>query len=383
MNVEIIILFVISIQGLFLSLFLFSHDRGNIAANRWLGVYILSYSLFLFLLALEQTFYLEFPHIIGLGYPLIFLVGPSFYFYITFYLDRKGTFSLNDGYHFIPFALSLLGIIPFLLEDPQSKIQFFESIYVNAMPGLLTFTWLIECVHVLIYSGMAVYILQKEKKWIDVEESKAKHRSVFDWLYRLSIGNLLVWSGYISFYLNFLIFENIDPTSIANSLFIIFSSLFIYLIGYIGWRQPEFFSADEVFLRDLRTSSIKYERSGLTKNQKRIILAKLTEKMEEDKLYLNSELTLNDLAASIQISPNYVSQVINEERNQNYFEFVNTYRVEEARKQLADPAKNHLSVLGVAEESGFKAKSTFNKVFKELTDTTPSQYREQEQKQFN
>ena len=105
--------------------------------------------------------------------------------------------------------------------------------------------------------------------------------------------------------------------------------------------------------------------------------------MEEDKLYLNSDLTLNDLADFIKISPNYVSQVINEELNQNFFDFVNAYRVEEARKQLTDPAKNHLSVLGIAEESGFKAKSTFNKVFKELTDTTPSQYRKQQQKQFN
>jgi AraC-like DNA-binding protein len=383
MNVETIIVFVISIQGLFLSLFLFSHDRGNRMANRWLGGYIISYSLFLFLLALEQTFYLEFPHIIGLGYPLIFLVGPSFYLYITFYLSRKNTFSLNEAYHFAPFAVSLLGMIPFLLTDPQSKIQFFESVYIKAMPGLLTVTWLIECVHVFIYSGVAVYILQKEKKSVEIKKSNANQQAVFRWLYRLSIGNLLVWSGYIAVYLNFLIFDNIDPNSIANSLFIIFSSLFIYLIGYIGWRQPEFFSADEVFLRDLQASPAKYERSGLTKNQKKIILAKLIEKMREDKLYLNSDLTLNDLADSINISPNYVSQVINEEQNQNFFDFVNAYRIEEARKQLTDPAKNHLSVLGIAEESGFKAKSTFNKVFKELTDTTPSQYRKQQQKQFN
>lgn len=375
MNLFHLLIYFISIQGFFLSLFLFNHDRGNRTANRWLGGYVGSYSLFLLLLGTEQLLHREFPHVIGLGYPLIFLLGPAFFFYVKSYLGRKKTSSHKDAVHFVPFALSVLTMIPFFLAGAQTKIAFHESVYVDAEPGLLTVTWMLECMHVTGYSLFAFLIMLDTKRQTGISTLKEKHQSVFLWIFRLTAGNLFVWSTYILVFINFLLFGNINPNAWLNQLFIVSSSLFIYLTGYLGWRRPEIFSYASTLAGE---AGYKYERSGLTDRQKQEILDLLLKSMEEEKIYLNPDLTLTDLGDLLNVSPNYISQVINEKLDRNFFEFVNAYRVQEAQRQLTDPANNHLTVLGIAEQSGFNSKSTFNKVFKEMTQTTPSQYRKEE-----
>ena len=95
--------------------------------------------------------------------------------------------------------------------------------------------------------------------------------------------------------------------------------------------------------------------------------------MDTAQPYLEPELTLAELARRLRTSPAVLSKVINVGCGQNFNDFVNTYRVAEARRQLADPRRAHYSLLGVALESGFNSKSTFNRVFKKLTGQAPSE----------
>ena len=116
----------------------------------------------------------------------------------------------------------------------------------------------------------------------------------------------------------------------------------------------------------------KYQRSALGVEQAASIAKKLKHAMEQDQLYLDAALSLPKLARHIGCSPNYISQTLNETLGLNFFDYVNRYRVQAAAAQLRD---TDLSVLDIAMNVGFNAKSSFYTAFKKELQQTPSQYR--------
>jgi AraC-like DNA-binding protein len=174
----------------------------------------------------------------------------------------------------------------------------------------------------------------------------------------------------------------------------------IYVLGYKGIRQPEIFAAtdarggsanilppaDQSSGPALQDTSLKvseddqngkYRKSALTGEQAEKILARLVNVMEHDKPYLEMGLTLHMLADKLEVSPHHLSQVINEKLDKSFFDFVNEYRVGEAKKALADSESDRFSILGIAMEAGFNSKSAFYTAFKKYTGMTPSQFKEQ------
>ena len=99
--------------------------------------------------------------------------------------------------------------------------------------------------------------------------------------------------------------------------------------------------------------------------------------MQKERPYLESELTLPKLADLLQVPPHHLSQVINESLGQNFFDFVNAHRVEEAQRLLRDPERSAYTVLAIAEEAGFNSKTAFNTAFKKVTGKTPTEFRQQ------
>lgn len=87
------------------------------------------------------------------------------------------------------------------------------------------------------------------------------------------------------------------------------------------------------------------------------------------------ELTLKDLASALDIYPHYITQVLNTVFNQNFYDFINNYRIEEVKERLRDSQYRNLTVLAIAYDCGFNSKSTFNRIFKQKTGLTPTQYR--------
>ncbi|HEY9490069.1 MAG TPA: helix-turn-helix domain-containing protein, partial [Chryseosolibacter sp.] len=102
---------------------------------------------------------------------------------------------------------------------------------------------------------------------------------------------------------------------------------------------------------------------------------RLKDFMDVQKPYLNASLSLPDLADKLHIPPYLLSRIVNERLNVNFFDFINQYRVAHVKTLLHDPKYNHLSLLGIALESGFNTKSAFNRVFKKITGQTPSDFK--------
>jgi len=119
---------------------------------------------------------------------------------------------------------------------------------------------------------------------------------------------------------------------------------------------------------------IKYQRSTLHKDASEGILLRMEEAMQSKKLYLEPEFTLPMLAEAVQAPSYHLSQVLSERIQKNFYEYINAYRVEEAKRMLLDPTKKHYTVLAIAYDSGFNSKTTFNKVFKRFTGQTPTEF---------
>src|SRR5690606_28387216 len=97
--------------------------------------------------------------------------------------------------------------------------------------------------------------------------------------------------------------------------------------------------------------------------------------MELEKPYLNSELNLVKLAEQMNLSTHQLSFLINNAFGENFFNFINRYRVRKAKELLKDPDYDHFNVLVIAYESGFNSKTSFNNTFKKMTAYTPTEYR--------
>jgi AraC-like DNA-binding protein len=119
----------------------------------------------------------------------------------------------------------------------------------------------------------------------------------------------------------------------------------------------------------------KYEKSTLTAERAERYLDRLLHCMNNEKPFTDGELSVQTLAEKLSIPAHHLSQTINERLGQTFADFVNSYRVEEAKRRLLDPAFKHLSLLGIAEEVGFNSKSSFNSIFKKHTSMTPSEFR--------
>lgn len=123
-------------------------------------------------------------------------------------------------------------------------------------------------------------------------------------------------------------------------------------------------------------SSVKprYANSKLSEADSCAIDQRLMEHMEQNKPYLDNQLSLRQLADCLDVNTNYLSQVINEQHGKNFFEFINEYRVDALKEKLEQPENRQFTILSLAFECGFNSKTTFNTAFKRITGFTPSQY---------
>lgn len=126
---------------------------------------------------------------------------------------------------------------------------------------------------------------------------------------------------------------------------------------------------------DFDDTTGKYKKSALDSYMSTRILNRLTETMQQEKPYLKSNLTLPDLAKLVSTSPNYLSQVINEQLKMNFFDFINSYRIETAKDLIINPLPHTRTILDIAMESAFNSKSAFYKAFKKQMGITPAEFK--------
>jgi len=127
---------------------------------------------------------------------------------------------------------------------------------------------------------------------------------------------------------------------------------------------------------------MRYKRSHLTPQRSRKHLDNLLLVMKEKKPYLDPEMSLLELAKLVGITKEDLSQVVNEQLGKNFKHFLNEYRIEEAKQRLLDPKENQFVLLKIAFDVGFNSKSAFNASFKKITGVSPSQFRKNNQEEF-
>ncbi|MEM1138063.1 MAG: helix-turn-helix domain-containing protein [Bacteroidota bacterium] len=121
----------------------------------------------------------------------------------------------------------------------------------------------------------------------------------------------------------------------------------------------------------------KYSNSGIDRNTSKKLIQLVKDNFANEQVYLDSDISLSRVAEKLSISPRELSQVINENEQRNFSEFVNHYRIEKAKVLLSDPGHNKAKIATIAYDSGFGNVTSFNLAFKAATQLTPSQYREQ------
>lgn len=124
-----------------------------------------------------------------------------------------------------------------------------------------------------------------------------------------------------------------------------------------------------------RRSRDRYKSSHLQPAYVKEVIKKLTYRMEVEKTYRDEELSLQVLAEKLSVTPHHLSQILNEKLNKGFSDYINTYRIEEAKKLLTDAGSEHRKILTIAFDVGFNTKAAFNYAFKKYTNMTPTQYR--------
>jgi AraC-like DNA-binding protein len=172
---------------------------------------------------------------------------------------------------------------------------------------------------------------------------------------------------------NIRLFENsIDLTWLAFSII-------TYFVGYFAIHQSETFKAQPQKISifdDLLETSIKTSQKTVVQDPEstRKEVEKLEKYMAEQSPFKNPKVSLSELASQIQMPSHLLSKIINDHYQQNFFDFINHYRIEEFKKMVIDPKNHNLTFLALAYEVGFNSKTAFNRSFKKSTNQTPREY---------
>jgi len=337
--------------------FLLVSKRKKSTADRILAFWIFLLVVHLFLAYAEVTgeiFHL--PFLLGLGFPLPLLHGVFLYLYVaslTGQLPAKRWILLMQ---FFPAVMMYLYLAPFFALPAEEKIRIFQShgSGYETFNTIRTYAYMVSGIGYVIWSAL---ILRRYEHSIRDRFSDLAKIDL-QWLQILTAGTGGIWVLVI-------IFRN-DMLTLGGMV------IFVFLIGFFGVRQASIFTTNRA--ASMNGEPKKYPKSGLTEETALQLHGKLLQLMKEEAPYKRSDLSVNDLASKLGVHPNYLSQVINQRENRNFYDFVNTYRIEEFKRLIADPHHQQLTLLSVAFDCGFNSKSSFNRYFKKATGQTPSDY---------
>ncbi len=369
MNVAVIVISVGLIQGFFLTFVLLTAKRGNKRANRLLGLFIFLFTITLGHVFIELTkLYLDYPHVLLIVHPIQFLFGPILLAYVLALTDPKFRFKKKYLFHFLPFLINVVYFtLTFYIKSAEYKIYRFETWRLSVTAA--DYFWsLSHVVYTTPYLVACVIAVKKHQERVKSSFSSIE-KIKLAWLQRLLY--IIIFIFVINTIFDVLYFLNIGRYA-GNPIMGMIVAVVIYAIGYMGWQQPEIFIATNI-----PTAKEKYKTSTLSPQQMQKYKQKLLDVMQTEKPFLNSSLTIKELAEKMHIQDYQLSQIINQQFNQNFFDFINSHRIKEARQKLSDPNNAHFSILAIAYDVGFNSKSAFNTAFKKHTGLTPSQFRAQ------
>ena len=374
-----------ALQGTFLTVVLVA-KRKNRTANRLLAALMAAFTIFL----ASGVYYSAgivrwFPHFFGVSYQMPWLFGPLVYLYAVAASDRSWRFQRRTLIHFVPFAINTLATSPYYFMSGAEKLAMLDRWIAGQIPLQLVILDPFKYVSGIAYSVATVLYLRRHRRQIEHSYSNTE-RVNLAWLLFLSTATFGIW----------LLATGLKISDVATPVrdehISLAMAVLVYAIGYMGLRQPEVFryeTAEYPVPRALAAlqppapppdepepSTSRYERSGLSDVEARRLKASLLAIMDAERPWQDSELTLADLAERMGSTPHKLSEVLNSEVGQTFYDFVNGYRVREVQRRIKAGDARALKMLALAMDAGFASKSTFNQAFKKHTSQTPSDFRQ-------
>lgn len=293
---------------------------------------------------------------------MLFGIGPSLYFYTKCITDPKFEFRKIHYLHFLPLLLEFIFYRTSIYREGS------DGLYLDDMPAYtyvyLTEQWL-GVISIWVYSIFSLMLLAKYRTRLKQYYSKIENLSL-KWLQT----PILV---FVSYHLWWRVITEVDRFVFDQSLreyyflpnFTILAMITCW-IGFRGYLQKE---REVVNLKPLEKKPKVMNREKDT-----AFISGFKKMMERHRPYLDPDLNLSMLAELLDMKPKQLSAKLNHNFGQNFYDMVNSYRVEAFKERLQSSERGKLSLLGHAYECGFSSKSTFNHVFKKITQKTPSEY---------
>jgi AraC-like DNA-binding protein len=360
MNIYEIIFLCFSFLAFCLAFLLFIKKRGDKIANRLLGIYLLLFSfnlLYNVLYWTKELFAIDFVHLVATNvFPWV-LYGPILYLYV-----RRITFNSNfrwlDLIHLIPTLFYLLNYSPFFFKSSTNKIE----ILTNGLLGDF-FIWPVPRNYIVLIAIMLTYSFLIYFNFIKGYRDANKKK----WLSWLSFS----YFGYVISFISYFVLREFGFIEVHFDYFISFFMIFfIGLVAYFGFLQPQVFEGIPI---QAISGFSKYKKTGLSKENSTALKDSLIDLMQTEKPHLNSEINLSSLSEQLNLSRHHLSQIINENFNTNFFDFINQYRIREARSIIKENPE--ISISEIIYTVGFSNRVSFNKAFKKHTGLTPSQFK--------
>lgn len=344
----------------------------DIILSMWLMV--IGCNILLIYFQYTEYDYRWWPHGMGINAGLPNLHGPMLLLYIQFQQQKYDGFKPVLLLHLIPFITTNLLLVPQYMMSKSELIYWIEHIDENAPLNLIVNELLISFSGVF-YIAWSWIELRRHRKKVGHYYSYIQHVNLH-WLRNLILGLGIIWIVVLfSEYIFWLLPDNTQDIVTGSAIIYILASIFVFYIGFYGIKQGVIFGMNASRQAEIKpVSKEKYQRSGLNEEKAEALGKRLLEVMTQEKPYLASRLTLAQLAVSMEVPQNHLSQVINDKLGSNFYEFINRYRISEFKERIQSDSNRNLTILGHALESGFSSKSTFNDIFKKMEGMTPSSF---------
>jgi len=331
-------------------------------------MFIIGVHLFLYYFY-TKGIYLQYPHVLALAIPLPLIHGPLLFLYTGFLTSYFTKWKQKYLLHLLPVIFFSIYYFDFYIHAGEGKIEFAKNLIINSQPLRMLFYPAI-LISGFSYIFLTFLLFRRHRRNILNNLSNSNEKNNLHWLRNLISGMLVIW-------LVVLLGGTVLDSSLQDRAIYTSVSLFVVFIGFFGLRQGNIFmnQPDYCLIEGLtEENQHHYAKSGLKEERSTEIKELLAKLMEEKKLFLDENISLPQLAGMMNIHPNYLSQIINERFHKNYYDFINSYRVEEFKRLIALGKNKKQTFFTLALDCGFNSKATFNNSFKKITGTTPSEF---------
>jgi AraC-like DNA-binding protein len=324
----------------------------------FLSAYLFSNALLLAVFTGKQWLPFDLPEIPT----FYFLLAPLLYLYIRTLCQHETSFDRTDFVHVLLFLAAILYTAGWLIfRDPESSLAESWNLYEYRLSQIFLLCQVATYVF-LTFSQVLSYRKTYQ------EHSPSSGKVDLNWLLLLVSAFTLMWlSDVASFFLGEVGWIGARGFRLLAIVSVFINFVFATLLVYRGMKHSEVFSG----LKD----APRYAANGLSEAENSEISERLKALMAGSKPFLNPDLTLKELSLMLKVQPRQLSQVINSTFRKNFSDFINQYRIDEARQLISDPAHSSKTILEILYQVGYNSKSAFNTAFKKQTGQTPTDYR--------